>query len=345
MHPADRDALLLRFFEQQSLAQIGTRLGSNEDAARKRVQRALEKLRAILTKRGVTTTAAALSAAITANAMPAAPAGLALTLTHLSFAAAGTGTLTLLKIMTATKIKLAFSALLIAGAATALVVQHQTQNKLREENATQQHQIAQLQIDNGGLSNRLADTGDSKKLTDEQFNELLKLRGEVGVLRRQAIELEKNQATPQATTAIISRWLDTDEARTDFSRAIIAYAKDHNEQLPTSFNQLNEYLSTDSPTVLAEGDRFEFMVNIPTQRQRINPVTKPGDFNDKKILFRERSPRSRPNRNGSIQDEQLKIYGFTDGSVMEMSSNWLSAMHIGSFEDFESQHALLPPSQ
>jgi hypothetical protein len=205
LNKTDRDALLLRFFEQQSLAQVGERLSSNEDAARKRVQRALEKLRALLTQRGVTTTAAALSAVITANAMPAAPAGLALTLTNFSFAAAGTGTLTLLKIMTAAKIKLAFSVLIIASAATALVVQQQTLNKLRAENAAQQQQITELKNDASSLSNQLADAGDSKKLTDEQFNELLKLRGEVGVLRRQTNELGQLREENQRLQATITK--------------------------------------------------------------------------------------------------------------------------------------------
>ncbi len=48
LNRTDRDALLLRFFEQHSLAEIGRALGTNEDAARKRVSRALEKLRADL---------------------------------------------------------------------------------------------------------------------------------------------------------------------------------------------------------------------------------------------------------------------------------------------------------
>src|SRR5471032_728003 len=82
LNKTDRDALLLRFFEQQSLAQVGENLGSNEDAARKRINRALEKLRAILTRNGVTTTAAALSTVISANAIQVAPAGLAATLTN-----------------------------------------------------------------------------------------------------------------------------------------------------------------------------------------------------------------------------------------------------------------------
>jgi RNA polymerase sigma factor (sigma-70 family) len=194
LNKTDRDALLLRFFEQQSLAQVGTNLGGSEDAARKRINRALEKLRAILTRNGVTTTAAALSTVISANAIEVAPAGLAASLTNASLAVAGTGTaFTFFKIMTMTKLKLGISALVIAGAATAFVLQHQMQIKLREENESLRQQMAQLQTDNESLSNRLAAVSDSKKLTDDQFNELLKLRGEVTLLRH-----DKN-VLPEAT--------------------------------------------------------------------------------------------------------------------------------------------------
>src|SRR5256885_11593993 len=61
----DRHALLLRFFEQQNLAQIGAALGLAEDTARKRISRALEKLRQSLASRGLTTTAVALSLVLT----------------------------------------------------------------------------------------------------------------------------------------------------------------------------------------------------------------------------------------------------------------------------------------
>ena len=101
---ADRDALILRFLEQRSFSEVGRALGSNEDAARKRVSRALEKLRALMVRRGVTTTAAALSTAVTVNAVQVVPAGLAATLTTASLASAGTATattLTVLKFMAA----------------------------------------------------------------------------------------------------------------------------------------------------------------------------------------------------------------------------------------------------
>jgi len=187
----DREAVLLRYFENRQFAEVGEKLGVNETAARMRVERAVEKLHDILAKRGITTVAA-LSAVISANAVQIAPAGLAATLTTASLAAAGSGTaLTLLKIMTATKLKLGLSALVVAGAATAVVVQHQTQTRLRTENESLRQQLAQLQNDNGNLSNRLAAAGEARSLTEEQMTELLKLRGEVGVLRSETERLER----------------------------------------------------------------------------------------------------------------------------------------------------------
>lgn len=192
----DREAILLRYFENRPFAEVGAKLGLNENAARMRVDRALDKLRDILSKRGLTT-ATALTSVISANAVQLAPAGLAATLTTASIVSAGTGTLTLLKIMTATQLKLGLSALVVAGTATALVVQNQDKQHLRSENGLLRQQMVQLQSANENLSNRLAAAGDSKKLTNEQLNELLKLRGEVGLLRQQKNEFAKlNQSSP-----------------------------------------------------------------------------------------------------------------------------------------------------
>jgi hypothetical protein len=189
----DREAILLRYFENRQFAEVGAEVGLNENAARMRVERALEKLRGFLARRGATT-ATTLASTISANAVQLAPANLAATLTTASIAGAGTGTFTLLKIMTLTKLKLGLSALVIAGATTALVVQHQTQEKLRAENGSLTQQLAQLEADNESLSNRLAVVGDSKKLPAEQFNELLRLRGEVGALRSQNNEFKNSLA-------------------------------------------------------------------------------------------------------------------------------------------------------
>jgi hypothetical protein len=89
-----------------------------------------------------------------------------------------------------TNLKLGVGALAVAGVATAMVVQHQTQTGLLNTNLKLRQQIAQLQANDESLSNRLATAADIKpssspSLPQEQFNELLKLRGEVGVLRNQ----------------------------------------------------------------------------------------------------------------------------------------------------------------
>jgi RNA polymerase sigma factor (sigma-70 family) len=73
----DRDAVLLRFMRDQSHREIGAALGLSEATARKRINRALERLRSFFTRRGTTLSAAALAAVLADQVAPAAPAGLA----------------------------------------------------------------------------------------------------------------------------------------------------------------------------------------------------------------------------------------------------------------------------
>jgi RNA polymerase sigma factor (sigma-70 family) len=75
--PADRDALVLRFFEHGDFRTVGAALGVSDDTAQKRVSRALERLRAALARRGITSTATALAGAIGAHAVVPAPLGVA----------------------------------------------------------------------------------------------------------------------------------------------------------------------------------------------------------------------------------------------------------------------------
>ena len=96
----DRHALLLRFFGQRSLAEVGSALGVAEDAARKRVARALEKLREQLVARGITTTAAALSCMLESRCVEVVPEGLGAHLTGTALATAGTASTSTLGILT-----------------------------------------------------------------------------------------------------------------------------------------------------------------------------------------------------------------------------------------------------
>jgi hypothetical protein len=114
MREKDRQAIVLRFYEGRNLREIGLAQGTGEEAAEKRVSRALDKLRAFFTKRGVSSTSAIIAGAMTTHSVQAAPVALAKSVTALAMtkgAAASASTLTLikraLKIMAWTKVKTA----------------------------------------------------------------------------------------------------------------------------------------------------------------------------------------------------------------------------------------------
>jgi len=129
---ADHHAVVLRFFDGKSMREVGAALGASEDAAKMRVNRAVEKLRRFFSRRGIVVSVAILTAAISANSVQSAPATLAKTAATVALAkgaTASTPTLTLikgvLKIMAWTKTKTAIAAgvaaLLVAGTATVVV--------------------------------------------------------------------------------------------------------------------------------------------------------------------------------------------------------------------------------
>lgn len=128
----DRHAIVLRYFQNKSLHDISAAIGGSEDAARKRVNRALEKLQKFFLKRGVTSTTAVIAAAIYANSVQTAPAALAKTVTTVAIvngATASTSTAALIKgaskLMAWANIKTAITVgtgiLLVAGATGVLV--------------------------------------------------------------------------------------------------------------------------------------------------------------------------------------------------------------------------------
>jgi RNA polymerase sigma factor (sigma-70 family) len=77
LNERDRNAVVLRYFEDKTFAEVGAALDVSEDGARMSVNRALEKLRAIFVKRGVTLGAVMIAGAISTNSVQAAPVGLA----------------------------------------------------------------------------------------------------------------------------------------------------------------------------------------------------------------------------------------------------------------------------
>jgi len=122
LNARDREAVLLRYFEQRSFAEVGDHLGLGENAARMSVERALDKLSGLLARRGVNSTAAALALALTGELGAAAPAGLVTTISTGALAAAastaGFGVAAILKIMST--IKFASIAAVVAIAAVGI---------------------------------------------------------------------------------------------------------------------------------------------------------------------------------------------------------------------------------
>ena len=128
----DRAAVVLRFFGGKSFAEVAMAAGVSENAAKKRVIHALEKLHRYFSKRGVSSTTEIIAGAISANSVQAAPVALAKAVTAVAVAkgsVASGSTLTLikgaLKLMAWTKLKTAIvvgsAVILTAGGAKVII--------------------------------------------------------------------------------------------------------------------------------------------------------------------------------------------------------------------------------
>jgi RNA polymerase sigma factor (sigma-70 family) len=150
----ERTLILLRFYQNKTHPEIARELGINGDAARMRTNRALEKLRAILSKRGITATSALLASTIPTNAVSPAPASLASAITSSIQATAATiGAIAFIK-----GHLLAFGSLAIGIAA--VTTQQIKINRLEENRKSSVSPPSQ-----NGLSNRSSTTSKSKNFT------------------------------------------------------------------------------------------------------------------------------------------------------------------------------------
>jgi RNA polymerase sigma factor (sigma-70 family) len=207
----DRAALLLRYFENKSLREVGEALGTSDDTAQKRVSRATERLREFFSKRKVTIGASGLVVAISANSVQAAPAGLAAAISTAALAGTAVTTLTAL---TATKTiamtllqKTVVTAALALVAGVAIYQAHQA-SQLREQNQALQQQLAplvdqmqQFQRERDQATNQLAGLSEALALAKKNQNpsDVLKLRSEVTTLRKEKSESDSQSAVSKLT--------------------------------------------------------------------------------------------------------------------------------------------------
>jgi RNA polymerase sigma factor (sigma-70 family) len=203
----DRAAVLLRYFENKSLREVGATLGTSENAAQKRLGRALERLREFFSKRGVTIGASGLAVAISANAVQAAPVGLFLTISTAAFGGTSIGAITT---ATATKAiamtttqKILITTVLAAAAGTGLYEGRQASilrtqaHMLQQQQAALTGQIQELRQERDEARSRLTSVARAIEGVQGNSTELLKLRGEVARLRGDSRELAELKAAEQ----------------------------------------------------------------------------------------------------------------------------------------------------
>jgi RNA polymerase sigma factor (sigma-70 family) len=186
---ADRDALMLRYFQNKPFHAIGFVLGVSDDAAQKRVTRAVERLREFFAKRGVAVSAGGLAVAVSANAVTAAPAGLAASISAVSLAptAVSTTVVAASKVIATTtfqKILVAATVAVLAGAGvyeTRRAAQLRDQVRtLQQQQASQSEQLQNMQRERDGASRQLAAMRDDNNRLNRDPAQLTRLDSRSG---------------------------------------------------------------------------------------------------------------------------------------------------------------------
>jgi RNA polymerase sigma factor (sigma-70 family) len=206
----DREAVLLRYFKNNDFRAVGQALGTSDDAAQKRVSRAVDRLREFFSKRGVTIGAAGLVVVISANAIQAAPAGLAVAISGAALVAT-TAIQTSTAIATTKAIAMTtLQKALVATTVAALVgvgfYEARQTSQLRDQMETLRHQqqsltgqIAQLQHERDDAQASLANIQEENAhlKSGQGQAELLKLRSEVGDLRARPSQSNTNSTAAE----------------------------------------------------------------------------------------------------------------------------------------------------
>lgn len=188
---SDRDAVLLRYFERKSAREMAQSLGISDEAAQRRVSRAVDRLREFFAQRGVTVGASGLVAAISANAVQAAPVGLAVAISA-GGALAGTAiaaTTAIETIAMTTLQKAIITATLAVAVGTGIFQARQNSDLRTQVEALQQQtspltdQLKQLQQERDDAVARQAELLRENQRWQQTAAEVPKLRGEVERLR------------------------------------------------------------------------------------------------------------------------------------------------------------------
>lgn len=320
----DRDALLLRYFERIPAREIGQRFGIGEEAAQKRVARALERLRGIFLARGLAVPSSTLAGAIVANAVQPAPAALFSAIAaHGLAAAAGAGAgLTLLQIMSMTKMQVSVAALVITGLVGTVAVQRNENRRLRAE-------IVKL----GSETPVVEAAPAAPPPADTSTDEVVRLRGEVAKLLRERKELLAQAERKAAGTSAATPQHDNEAARLEafkqqgiakmqYTRnwgiAFFLYMDKNKGQMPVTLEDAAAFLPGGPNNYGFAPDQFEIMF-----QGRLVDLANPSSA----FVLREREPFSNFQGPGTS-----RTYLFADGH------SEIVRRDDGDFTDWEQRH-------
>jgi len=231
---AERAAILLRYFENKSLREVGQALGASEDAAQKRVSRALERLRSFFSKRNITVGTSALAALVSAHAVQAAPAGWVGTVAAgavvASVALSTSTTIAVTNVIVMTAMQKALIGAVTAVAVGALVMNvYQVRQasslrgqlqSLRTQLQTQAAAVTEaeeLQRERDRATNALAVAAEENAALKKNPNDVLKLRGEVGRLRQENTAIGSSSALSKVTANAEARKMLRDQQKMGMS--------------------------------------------------------------------------------------------------------------------------------
>jgi RNA polymerase sigma factor (sigma-70 family) len=205
---SDREAVLLRYFEQKSAREMASVLDVSDEAAQRRVSRAVERLRQVFARRGIKVSAGGLVLLLPAHSVLSAPAGLSLSIAASAFASAVSTTTALTKAIAMTTLqKTAIGITLAAVLGVGVYEAHQASvlrddvRSLRAQQTPLQDQISQLQRQRDEATNQLALIRDENALLKRNTGELMQLRGQSHRATADAAELARLKSSPGAGQA------------------------------------------------------------------------------------------------------------------------------------------------
>jgi RNA polymerase sigma factor (sigma-70 family) len=255
----DRDALLLRYFQQKSAREMAEILGISDEAAQKRVSRAVERVRDVFAKRGIAIGASGLIVLISASAVQSAPIGLAASISAAALAgsvATSSTTIAVTKTIAMTTLQKSLVTAAIAILAGAGIYEKRQATRLHDQVQVLQQQelplaarIQQLENERDAATNRLAELADELAQNRINQRELLQLRSQMARLSDASRSL--SSATNDPRDSLVKDWL----AREDQLKQAVQNNPD--KSIP-EFQLLSEQQWLDS----AMNDKFETETNI-----------------------------------------------------------------------------------